>query len=67
MSRTRPFVVHEEECELEPWGNALHGAVHTGTQLLRLLYLFPAASFDEIYEYPARGELAELVLEPRAA
>jgi quercetin dioxygenase-like cupin family protein len=130
MSRTRPFVIHEEECELEQWGdtpearvrwrtllsadrtptgsltvgvaelppgasrefrphrhaqaevyyilsgegvvtisgvehqvrsgtavfipgNALHGAVNTGPQLLRLLYVFPAASFDEIrYEFP---------------
>jgi quercetin dioxygenase-like cupin family protein len=130
MSRTRPFVIHEEECELEQWenatdarvrwrtllssdrtptesltlgvaelppgvsqefrphrhsqaeayyilsgegivtisgvehpvrsgtavfipGNAPHGAVNTGAQLLRLLYVFPAASFDEIdYEFP---------------
>jgi quercetin dioxygenase-like cupin family protein len=130
MSRTRPFVTHEEACELEQWGDtpdarvrwrtllsadrtptgsltvgvaelppgvsedfrphrheqaeayyilsgegivtisgvehpvrpgsavfipggALHGAVNTGAHLLRLLYVFPAASFDEVrYEFP---------------
>jgi quercetin dioxygenase-like cupin family protein len=130
MSRTRPFVIQEDECELEQWGdaaearvrwrtllsadrtptgsltvgvaelppspsedfrphrheqdeayyvlsgegivtisgvehpvrsgtavfipgNALHGAINTGSGLLRLLYVFPAASFDEIrYEFP---------------
>lgn len=130
MPRARPFVIHEEECELEQWGdaadarvrwrtllsadrtptgsltvgvaelppgtsedfrphrheqpeayyilagegivtisgveypvrpgtavfipgNVLHGAINTGTELLRLLYVFPAASFDEVrYEFP---------------
>jgi mannose-6-phosphate isomerase-like protein (cupin superfamily) len=34
-------------------GGALHGAVNTGAHLLRLLYVFPAASFDEVrYEFP---------------
>ncbi len=34
-------------------GDALHGAFNTGTELLRLLYVFPAASFDQIhYEFP---------------
>ena len=35
-------------------GNALHGALNTGSELLRLLYVFPADSFDQIrYEFPS--------------
>jgi mannose-6-phosphate isomerase-like protein (cupin superfamily) len=130
MSRTEPFVIHEQECEFERWdepatgrvrwrtllsadrtptdsltlgvaelepgeakdfrphrhaqaevyyilsgegtvtvsgteypvrpgttvfvpGNAVHGALNTGSDLLRLLYVFPADSFDQIkYEFP---------------
>ncbi len=34
-------------------GGAVHGARNTGTEPLRLLYVFPADSFDEIqYEFP---------------
>jgi mannose-6-phosphate isomerase-like protein (cupin superfamily) len=34
-------------------GGAEHGARNTGTELLRLLYVFPAHSFAEIkYEFP---------------
>jgi len=34
-------------------GNAVHGALNTGAELLRLLYVFPADSFDQIqYEFP---------------
>lgn len=143
MSRTRPFVIHEEECEFERWedapqarvrwrtllsadrtptgsltvgvaelppgtwrdfrphrheqaeayyvlagagvvtisgveyplrsgtavfipGSALHGVVNTGTELLRLLYVFPAASFDEIrYEFPELGPDPQAGLGPR--
>jgi quercetin dioxygenase-like cupin family protein len=35
-------------------GGAVHGARNTGAELLRLLYVFPADSFDEIqYEFPS--------------
>ena len=35
-------------------GGAEHGAVNTGDELLRLLYVFPSDSFAEIeYEFPA--------------
>lgn len=35
-------------------GGAAHGARNTGTELLRLLYVFPAKSFADIeYEFPA--------------
>jgi quercetin dioxygenase-like cupin family protein len=131
MSRTEPFVIHEQECEFEGWdepvtgrvrwrtllsadrtpttsltvrvaelepreardlrphqhaqaavyyilsgesivtisgtehtvrpgsavfvpGNAVHGALNTEFEQLRLLYVFPADSFDRIkYEFPA--------------
>ena len=34
-------------------GNVTHGALNTGSELLRLLYVFPADSFDRIeYEFP---------------
>lgn len=34
-------------------GNFEHGATNTGTEPLRLLYVFPADSFDQIrYEFP---------------
>jgi len=34
-------------------GDALHGALNTGSELLRLLYVFPADSFDQIeYKFP---------------
>jgi quercetin dioxygenase-like cupin family protein len=35
-------------------GGAEHGAINTGAQLLRLLYVFPSDSFADIqYEFPA--------------
>jgi mannose-6-phosphate isomerase-like protein (cupin superfamily) len=35
-------------------GDAEHGARNTGTEVLRLLYVFPSDSFAEIeYEFPA--------------
>ena len=34
-------------------GDAAHGARNTGSEVLRLLYVFPADSFDQIrYEFP---------------
>ena len=39
-------------------GNALHGLVNSGTSTLRMLYVFPVDSFDEIeYVFPNDPEL----------
>ena len=35
-------------------GNALHGSRNTGVEPMRILYVFPADSFDEV-EYPSRS------------
>ena len=35
-------------------GNTWHGAFNTGSDLLRLLYVFPTSSFDKVhYQFPA--------------
>ena len=35
-------------------GNALHGSLNSGSEPLRILYVFPAASFDQVhYDFPA--------------
>ncbi len=43
-------------------GNAAHFAANTGAELMRLLYVFAADSFDEVvYEFPGEdGEFAPL-------
>lgn len=49
----KEYPVREGSAVFVP-GDAVHGARNTGRELLRLLYVFPADSFDEIeYEFPS--------------